>query len=218
MKTLFVILALIASMAPIASAGAGPAPDPLDGVMGTILLQRRSQGDHGGSEVAVFLKGTQVGQALTESDGTFPMDLGPGNYQLRATRTSWLAKTEFFSIPVRGGRVDLATMKLLAGDANGDGEVGGRDLGLVRRSRGRPLVEGVADFNNDRKVNGRDVAAVRADLGRQSDPRCGALLVKDPNGPLVRKVDVTIHPNNNLIMDFGVRPQRVVHRQLWRLG
>ena len=108
-------------------------------------------------------------------------------------------------------------MKLLAGDANGDGEVGGRDLGLVRRSRGRPLVEGVVDFNNDRKVNGRDVAAVRANLGRQSDPRCGALLVKDPNGPLVRKVDVTIHPNNNLIMDFGVRPQRVVHRQLWCL-
>ncbi|MSP14497.1 MAG: DUF2012 domain-containing protein [Chloroflexi bacterium] len=140
-----------------------PTATPVPGrVMGFVSLE----GHAGVTRAGVTVRLDQAQQVVTGADGSFIFDNVPaGAHDLRAETPGYLCLQR--SLVVNPGQtVDLGTVSLKAGDANGDNRVDLLDLVLIGAHYGEnPLSDARADMNGDGVVNLFDLVLVGNNFG-----------------------------------------------------
>ncbi|MBO3802912.1 MAG: carboxypeptidase regulatory-like domain-containing protein [Candidatus Brockarchaeota archaeon] len=120
---------------------------------GRVLLQGRS--NHAGATVSVGGITTRTGM-----DGSFSLLVAPGTYDVIVTMQGYLYATKRVSVS-RGQSLNLGSVTLLGGDANGDSAVNLIDLVIVGGSYNTsPPRDPRADINGDGTVNIFDLVLV----------------------------------------------------------
>jgi hypothetical protein len=121
-----------------------------------------------------FDGGQLVGITLT-SDITFTYEIGPlaydGAFSITGNRFELLVdelistdQGDFRYAWDSGGTIDQV-LSLLAGDANGDGQVNLDDFGILKENFGTGTSRGQGDFNSDGKVDLTDFGILKDNFG-----------------------------------------------------
>ena len=117
-------------------------------------------------EAVVTITGVDGQQTVAvQADGSFFVDIPPGHYEIVFSAPQHLSYTLVGLIPEQP--VVLAPIKLIGGDADGNGVVDAADVALVLENFGRtvPPAAVAADLNGDRVVNIFDLVLVSANAG-----------------------------------------------------
>ena len=125
--------------------------------------------------------GVIITQTVTPAaDGTFALVGIPTGTYLLGIKGSQCLKKDITVSTVTGTAVIPNTITLLAGDLNGDNQVAGADLAMVRAAYGSAAANGttpaspnwnpLCDLNGDGLVTATDMAMVRANYGKLGDP------------------------------------------------
>jgi hypothetical protein len=145
------------------SIGESPPQTVVDGV---VELEGRETGHWGDTTVTATVGTTETTQTTNDA-GMFRFeDIPGGDYSFTAAKPGFLAAVCPSRVITEGEMVTLGAVELLAGDINGDGEVGIEDataIGLVFGSTGSGLVE---DLNDDGQVDIIDVILLAANYGK----------------------------------------------------
>ena len=145
----------------------------------TAHIRLEGRHDHGGVLVSV-----DGWQKVTGSDGRVFFSLPKGHHTVTVTMNGYLyAQTSF---EIRHNRpIDLSTVTLMAGDADGNRLIDFFDLVIVRAAFGSaPPSDSRADINGDGRVDIMDALLVGANLGEEAPslwPGAWAFPVGDPN-------------------------------------
>lgn len=130
--------------------------------------------DHSGTEVSVFLQGSQVKSSLSEKDGFYLVDgLAAGTYDVHYCRPGW-SKVERKDISLAVGETkELSSLTLVVGDMNQDNQINILDLlwmaagiGLSPENPEWPEHQ-VADVNKDYTINILDLLRVAKNIGKR---------------------------------------------------
>ena len=174
-------------------------------VFGAALLQGRGAGDHSGTEIEVFRDGQPLQSVLmTSGDGAFSATLSTGDYRLVARHPGWLPEARDFAIEGTSTTVDLGTLVLAAGDADGDQQIGSADLQRFRRSLGQSPSPQHTDSNQDGVTDVLDLALAGLNFGRAATLGCPASPAGDDGGPTILGTQASISPTNSLIVNVDV--------------
>ena len=124
--------------------------------------------------------GSAVTQVITPSvGGSFTMTAPPGgSYTLSVKGAQWLKRDIIVS--TASGDITGLPIGLLAGDLNGDNQVAGADLAMMRAAYGSVAANGstpassnwnpLCDLNGDGSVTATDLLMMRANYGKLGDP------------------------------------------------
>jgi hypothetical protein len=136
------------------------------GASGVVMLEGSETGHWAGTTVTATL-GTTVTTQTTNDAGEFSFaGIPAGDYSFEAVQPGFLAAVCPSRVITEGEMVTLNTVELLAGDIDGDGEVGILDataIGLAFGNTGPDLVE---DLNDDGEVDIIDVILLAANYGK----------------------------------------------------
>jgi hypothetical protein len=136
------------------------------GASGVVMLEGRETGHWAGTTVTATL-GTTATSQTTDDAGQFSFAGIPGgDYSFKAAKPGFLSAICTSKVITSGEAVVLNTATLLAGDINGDGEVGILDataIGLAFGDTGPDLLE---DLNDDGEVDIIDVILLAANYGK----------------------------------------------------
>lgn len=162
----------------------GYSPPSAEGALvdehGWMTAHIRLEGRHDHSGVLVSVDGWQK---VTGSDGRVFFSLPKGHHTVTVTMNGYLyAQTNF---EIRQNRpIDLSTVTLMAGDADGNRLIDLFDLNIVRAAFGSaPPSDSRADINGDGRVDIMDALLVGANLGEEAPslwPGAWAFPVGDP--------------------------------------
>ena len=137
---------------------------PLGTVEGTVTLEGRF--NHGGVNVALSNAGLSV-TVFTDPAGSFSLhDVPADTYTVTATTVGFL-KGEA-PVVVIGGNTSAVSLFLLAGDIDGDDQIGLLDLIYVVERLGTATTS--ADLNRDGIVDVRDMVLVAKNFGAAFGP------------------------------------------------
>ena len=171
-----------------------------------VILQGRGENDYSGTEVTLSRDGVPLPELfVTPSSGDISFDLIPGNYRLFATHLGWLSDALEFVVDEDSPPIELGTIELLAGDADGDDDVDSIDLTLFGRGLNKvPAPDAFTDVSGDGTSCLFDLAHGALNFGRRAPSACTAATPGDPNGPGILSAKASLNPGNSLIVDFDV--------------
>jgi hypothetical protein len=137
-------------------------------VSGQVTLQSRASDNNDGASVVVEGTGQS---AITDGLGNFLFaSLAPGTYDFTADAAGYLPSYCVGKVVV-APQTTLASVELVAGDVNDDGEIDIKDAVEVGAAFGNPSVNPIADLNDDGQVNVLDLILVSANFGKLPSAR-----------------------------------------------
>lgn len=129
----------------------------------TAHIRLEGRQDHSGVLVSV-----DGWQKVTGSDGRVFFSLPKGHHTITVTMNGYLYARTSFEIR-RNRPIDLSTVTLMAGDADGNRLIDLFDLFIVRAAFGSaPPSDSRADINGDGRVDIMDALLVGANLGEEA--------------------------------------------------
>jgi hypothetical protein len=145
-----------------------PTVEPVVGsIQGVVQYQRRT--DHAGIMLTVLAggpTGTTFAQFVTTADGSFRFDNVPaGTYTIQFAGSSHLGAVYTFDVGAAG--IVLNTVKLLAGDTDGNNAIDLADAALIGANlqQSAPPAPAAADLNADALINIIDLVLVGGNFG-----------------------------------------------------
>ncbi len=134
-------------------------------VRGQVTLEGRSAGNFDGGQVTI--DGTQL-SGTTNGEGNFEITgVTPGTYTFRADAVGYLPAV-CTGAPVVAPLTELAPVKLLAGDVDGNGVIDITDAVAIGTAFGNAASNPAADLNDDGAVNVLDLILLAVNFGAET--------------------------------------------------